>query len=51
MAWPSEPSLPRILQASKFGHSTGGDSTSHLFADTANLVLSHLMEKVRKGSG
>ena len=40
MAWPSEPSLPTALQASKFGHSTGGDSTSHLFANTRDLVLS-----------
>ena len=39
MAWPSEPSLPTVLLASKFGHSTGVDSTSQLFANTRDLVL------------
>ena len=50
MAWPSEPSQRAILRPSKFGHSTDGDSTYHLFAGTVNLGLSHFIEKMRKGS-
>ena len=40
MAWPSEPSQLILLVSSKFGHSTGGDSTSHLFATPLDSKLS-----------
>ena len=47
MAWTSEPSLPRVQRASKFGHSTGGDSTSHLFANPQDLLLSKFVGYTR----